>query len=40
MPSTIDPKQTINIWSVLKDMVGKDLSKIAVPGIFPLTLTY
>jgi len=36
MPYFIDPKQKFNIWSVLKDLIGKDLTKLTVPGKYLL----
>ncbi len=32
LPYLKDPNQKLNIWSLLKDMIGKDLSRFAVPG--------
>jgi hypothetical protein len=31
LPHFLDPNQKINVWSILKDSIGKDLSKFAVP---------
>ncbi|EGR30773.1 oxysterol-binding protein, putative [Ichthyophthirius multifiliis] len=31
LPKEKDPNEKINIWSILKDSIGKDLSKFAVP---------
>ncbi|EGR34348.1 oxysterol-binding protein, putative [Ichthyophthirius multifiliis] len=31
LPKVKDPNEKINIWSILKDSIGKDLSKFAVP---------
>ena len=28
-----DPEFKINIWKILKEMVGKDITKFAVPGM-------
>lgn len=33
LPCFKDPNEKLRIFSVLKDMVGKDLTKIALPGI-------
>ncbi len=39
LPAMKDPKEKINILSVLKDAIGKDLTRFAVPGkISPLYL--
>jgi oxysterol-binding protein 1 len=32
LPVLRNPKQKINIWKVVRDTIGKDLSRIAVPG--------
>lgn len=32
LPKEKDPNEKINIWSIVKDSIGKDLSKFAVPG--------
>jgi len=29
-----DPNQKIDFWKLLKDAIGKDLTKITMPGIF------
>ena len=34
LPFFKDPKMKISIWTVLKDSIGKDLSKITVPVYF------
>ena len=41
LPFFKDPKVKISIWTVLKDSIGKDLSKITMPVYFnqPLSLT-
>jgi hypothetical protein len=31
LPRFQDPKEKLNIWKLLKDMVGKDLTRFAVP---------
>lgn len=36
MPFWLDPNQKINIWALAKDLVGKDLTRFAVPGILIL----
>ena len=33
LPYLKDPNQKLNIWNLLKDMIGKDLSRFAVPGL-------
>ena len=33
LPFQINPNEKINFFSVIKDSIGKDLSRIAVPGI-------
>ena len=33
LPRIQDPNENIHIWSLIKNLIGKDLSKIAVPGI-------
>lgn len=40
LPFFKDPKVKISIWTVLKDSIGKDLSKITMPVYFnqPLSL--
>ena len=32
LPFFRDPSEKFNIWSIVKDSVGKDASKMAVPG--------
>lgn len=32
MPHFKDPNQKFSVWSILKDAIGKDLTKFAVPG--------
>lgn len=32
LPKSIDPNEKINFLSVIKDNIGKDLSKITMPG--------
>lgn len=32
MPHWLDPNAKINIWALAKDLVGKDLTRFAVPG--------
>ena len=34
LPFFKDPKVKISIWTVLKDSIGKDLSKITMPVYF------
>ena len=31
LPRTQDPKEKLNIWNLVKNLVGKDLSRFAVP---------
>ena len=31
LPCKKDPSQTLNIWELLKDCIGKDLTRIALP---------
>jgi len=40
LPFFKDPKIKISIWSIIKDSIGKDISKITVPVYFnaPLSL--
>lgn len=40
LPSFKDPNEKMRLFSVIKDMVGKDLSKIAFPITFnePLSM--
>ena len=33
LPALKDPNEKFSVWSLIKDCIGKDLSKIAVPGI-------
>jgi hypothetical protein len=35
-----DPKQKVSIWKVLKDSIGKDLTKMTIPVEFnePLSM--
>ena len=40
LPVTKNPNQKINIWKVLKDTIGKDLSKMAVPVYFNEPLSF
>jgi hypothetical protein len=30
---TKDPKEKLNIFALIRDLIGKDLSKFSVPGI-------
>lgn len=32
LPRTQDPKEKLNLWGIVKNMIGKDLTKITVPG--------
>ena len=40
LPFFKDPKVKISLWTILKDSIGKDLSKITVPVYFnePLSI--
>ena len=40
LPFFKDPKIKISLWSIIKDSIGKDISKITVPVYFnaPLSL--
>ena len=40
LPVPRDPNKKINIWKVIKDSVGKELSKIAVPVYFNEPLSF
>jgi hypothetical protein len=40
LPVSRNPNQKINIWRVLKDTIGKDLSKMAVPVYFNEPLSF
>jgi len=33
LPHKINPNEKINFFSVIRDSIGKDLSKISMPGI-------
>jgi oxysterol-binding protein 1 len=41
LPYFKDPKQKISFWTVLKDIIGKDLTRISFPVYFndPLSIT-
>lgn len=34
-----DPKKKFSIWSIIKDAIGKDLTKFTVPGIITTFFT-
>jgi hypothetical protein len=40
LPFFKDPKVKISLWTIIKDSIGKDLSKISVPVYFnsPLSI--
>lgn len=40
LPFFKDPKLKISVWTILKDSIGKDISKITVPVYFnePLSI--
>ncbi|CAD8189013.1 unnamed protein product [Paramecium octaurelia] len=40
LPRTQDPNEKLKVWSLIKDLIGKDLSKFAVPVYFnePLSM--
>ena len=40
LPVSRNPNQKVNIWKVLKDTIGKDLSKMAVPVYFNEPLSF
>ncbi len=40
MPWFKDPKVKISIWTIIKDSIGKDLTKIAVPVYFNEPLNF
>jgi len=41
LPSIKDPNKKISFWKILKDLIGKDLTKVSMPVYFnePLSLT-
>ena len=41
LPYMKDPSQKVSFWQILKDLIGKDLTKVSMPVYFnePLTLT-
>jgi hypothetical protein len=34
LPNFMDPKVKISIWTIIKDSIGKDISKMSVPVYF------
>lgn len=40
LPSPMVPRHDFNIWSVLKNCIGKELSKITMPAVFNEPLTF
>ena len=40
LPAKRDPNQKFNIWKVIKDSIGGDLSRIAVPVVFNEPLSF
>lgn len=32
LPRIQDPNEKLNIWNIIKDMIGKDITKFSVPG--------
>ena len=40
LPVSRNPTQKFNIWKILKDTIGKDMSKIAVPVYFNEPLSF
>lgn len=32
LPAKRNPKQKISIWTILKDLIGKDFVRFSVPG--------
>jgi hypothetical protein len=41
LPSRRDPNTKISFWTILKDLIGKDLTKVSMPVYFnePISLT-
>jgi hypothetical protein len=41
LPSRRDPKTKVPFWTILKDLIGKDLTKVSLPVYFnePIALT-
>jgi oxysterol-binding protein 1 len=41
LPKMRDPNQKVSVWQILKDLIGKDLTKVSMPVYFnePLSLT-
>jgi hypothetical protein len=33
LPVQRNPQQKVGLWTIIKDMIGKDITKISVPGI-------
>lgn len=40
LPAERDPNDKPSIWKVLKDMIGKDLSRFAIPVYFNEPLSF
>ena len=38
LPRTQDPKEKLNVWAIFKNMIGKDLTKMTVPGLYKVLL--
>jgi len=36
MPHKIDPDKKFSVWEIVKNMIGKDFTRLAVPGTFLL----
>lgn len=34
LPYFKDPKKKISVWAIIKDSIGKDISKLSVPVYF------
>jgi hypothetical protein len=41
LPHLRDPSKKVSVWGLLKDLIGKDLSKVSMPIYFnePISLT-
>lgn len=39
MPFFKDPKVKISLWTIIKDSIGKDLSKMSVPVYFNIPMS-
>lgn len=34
LPAKRNPKQKVSIWTILKDLIGKDITRFSLPGNF------